>query len=220
MRRLMVLGLAAVVGMAAVTGCALFQTQEEETAQELIDIGMEAFENGKYREALEKFDKLTDWYPFSQYAIVAELKRADAHYHLKAYDEAILSYEEFERLHPRNEAIPHVIYHLGLCHFEQMRTVDRSQIHAREALVVFQRLLRDHPGSPFDSKAREHVHACQASLAGHDLEVGKFYFKSKHYRAALGRFTSVVTDYPDVGLHQEALRYIALCQERLGETAE
>ena len=86
---------------------------ETGSAQELAWDGMDAYEDGDYKDAIEYFQKLKDWYPFSKYAILAELKIADAHYHLKQYDEAIFAYEEFEKLHPRNEAVPYVIYQIG-----------------------------------------------------------------------------------------------------------
>ena len=65
------------------------------SAQQLAWDGMDAYEDGDYKEAIEQFQQLKDWYPFSKYAILAELKIADSHYHLKNYDESIFSYEEF-----------------------------------------------------------------------------------------------------------------------------
>jgi outer membrane protein assembly factor BamD len=42
-----------------------------------------------------------------------------------------------------------------------------------------------------------------------------FYFKSSRYKAALERFKAVVKDYPDVGVHRQALSYIARCEAQL-----
>ncbi len=44
------------------------------------------------------------------------------------------------------------------------------------------------------------------------MKVGVFYYKTKHYKAALHRFMSIISDYPDVGYHQKALEYIAKCE--------
>ncbi|MCK5418284.1 MAG: outer membrane protein assembly factor BamD, partial [Desulfobacterales bacterium] len=130
------------------TGCSSVQDRidkflgvdEGDSAQELAWDGMDAYENGKYLKAIEKFQKLKDFYPFSKYAILAELKIADAHYQREEYEEAIFEYENFERLHPRNEAIPYVIYQIGRCYFDQIDTTDRDQTSARKALEAFQRL--------------------------------------------------------------------------------
>ena len=83
---------------------------ETRSAQQLAWDGMGAFEDGDYKEAIEDFQQLRDWYPFSKYATLAELKIADAHYQLEQYEEAIFAYEEFEKLHARNQAILYVIY--------------------------------------------------------------------------------------------------------------
>ena len=191
------------------TGCAWFQPKEEKPAQELAVDGMEAFKKGKYDKAIESFQKIKDWYPFSKYAILAELKIADAHFNLEEYEEAVYAYEEFEKLHPRNEAIPYVIYQIGRCYFVQIDTIDRDQSSSQKALDTFNRLIKQFPEDPYAALAREHIKKCVKSLAGHEFYVGLFYFKSKHYKAALKRFEAVLNKYPDVGLHYKALQYLA-----------
>ena len=190
------------------------------TAQQLAWEGMDAFEDGEHKDAIEKFQQLRDWYPFSKYAILAELKIADAHYHLEQYEEAIFAYEEFEKLHPRNEAVPYVIYQIGLCYYDQIDTIDRDQMPARKALETFQRLNKQFPNDQYARSAAEHIPKCLKSLAGNDYYIGVFYYKSKHYKAALQRFMSVLSNYPDVGYHQEALGYIAKCEALLSEIEE
>jgi outer membrane protein assembly factor BamD len=173
---------------------------------------MQAYRDGRYKKAIEEFEQLRDWYPFSKYAILAELKIADAYYALEEYEDAAVAYEEFENLHPRNEAIPYVVYQIGRCHFDRIDSIDRDQSQSRRALESFQRLMSRYPDDAYALKAREHARDCYKSLAGHDLYVGKFYFKSHHYKAALNRFLSVIQNYPDVGMQHEALQYIAVCQ--------
>jgi outer membrane protein assembly factor BamD len=192
-------------------------SEENLTAQELAWQGMDSFEEGKYKKAIEHFQRLKDVYPFSKYAMLAELKLGDAHYRLEQYDDAVFAYEEFEKLHPRNEAVPYVVYQIGRCHFDRIGTTDRDQTAARKALETFQRLRRQFPDSPYAQSAAEHLVACYKSLAGHEYGIGAFYFKTKHYKAALRRFRMVVTQYPDVGYHQPALDFIARCEEKILE---
>jgi outer membrane protein assembly factor BamD len=42
-----------------------------------------------------------------------------------------------------------------------------------------------------------------------------FYYKMKHYKAALERFKTILTSYPDLGVHHRALQHIALCQTKI-----
>ena len=136
-----------------VAGCSSLQNsidkflgiEEGDTAEELAWDGMDAYDNGNYGKAIEKFQKLKDIYPFSKYAILAELKIADAHYQREEYEEAIFEYENFEGLHPRNEAIPYVIYQIGRSYYDQIDTTDRDQTSARKAFEAFQRLQKQFP---------------------------------------------------------------------------
>ena len=226
LKRLIVIG---IIILFAGSGCSALKkawnalTGKEETgsAQQLAWDGMDAYEEGEYKDAIENFQKLKDWYPFSKYASLAELKIADAHYHLAQYEEAIFAYEEFEKLHPRNEAVPYVIYQIGLCYYDQIDTIDRDQTPARKALETFERLSKQFPADQYARSANEHIPKCLKSLAGNDYYIGLFYYNSKHYEAALKRFMSVLTKYPDVGYHQQALQYVAKCEASLaGESAE
>ena len=217
MKKLILLGMMIAVFF---SGCAWFKHTEEKNAQELVSDGISDYRDGDYKDALESFEKLKDWYPFSKYAILAELKIADAHYKLSQYDEAVIAYEDFENLHPRNEAIPYIVYQIGRCYFEQIETVDRDQNNAQKALITFRRLKKQFPDSVYAVKARENIKLCLKSLAGHDLYVGLFYYKTKHYKAALDRFKSIISNYSDVGVHNQALKYIVLCEATIKEHTE
>lgn len=199
-------------------GCALFQTEAEKSAEELLQEGQTYFEDGRYRKAIESFEKLKDWYPFSKHATLAELKIADAHFEIEEYEDAIFAYEAFENLHPTNPKMPYVVYRIGKAYFVRVDTVDRDQSTARKALDTFQRLIRTYPDSPYAARANEHITDCLKSLAGNETYVGLFYYKGEHYKAALHRFQSVVTDYPDAGLHKTALQFIPLCEKGLQDS--
>ena len=189
----------------------LLGREEAHTAQELAWNGMEDYENGRYADSIEKFQKLKDYYPFSKYAILADLKIADAHYHREEYEDAIFGYENFEKLHPRNEAIPYVIYQIGMSYYDQISTPDRDQTAARKALETFQRLKKQFPQDEYARRSEEKITKCLKSLAESTYLIGVFYYRSNHFKAALQRFMSVISDYPDVGYHQQALEYIAKC---------
>ena len=214
MKNILFLGL---ISLLILSGCSGFGIKEEKSAEELADDGMNQFKKKRFRTSIESFEKLKDWYPFSKFAILAELKIAEAHYNLKEYEDAIFAYEEFENLHPRNEDIPYVIYQIGRCYFDQIDTVDRDQTPAKKALDTFKRLQNQFPGNSYSNIAEEHIIQCLESLAGHELYVGLFYYKSKHYKAALHRFKSILSDYPDAIVYQEALHYVSLCEEMIAK---
>ncbi len=201
-------------------GCSLFEDSNdmEKTVDELVSEGSSAFVAEDYKTAVKAYTDLKDWYPFSKYAILAELKIADAHYHLEAYDEAIIAYEEFEKMHPKNEAVPYVIYQTGLCWFNQIGTIDRDYTPAINSLIQFYRLTEQYPGSEYAQKAAENIQACRDNLSGHELYVANFYFKTEQYKAALKRYEYIVEHYPESKESKEALNKIPQCRELANKT--
>ncbi len=197
------------------TGCAWFfdKNMDEKTAQELVNDGMEAFNSQQYHTAVESFQKLKDWYPFSKYAILAELKIADSRYYMEEYGAAAVAYDSFESLHPRNDAIPYVIFQLGMCYIHQLESIDRDQTSAQKAIEIFSRLKKSYPDSKYASQADAYIWQATKNLAAHEFYIGEFYFKNKHYKAAVVRFKAVVANFPDVGLNQRALEYISKCED-------
>jgi outer membrane protein assembly factor BamD len=195
-------------------GCSLFETSHdmEKSAQELVFEGSSAFVAEDYKTAVKAYTDLKDWYPFSKYAILADLKIADAHYQLEEYDEAILAYEEFEKMHPKNEAVPHIIYRTGLCWFNQIGTIDRDHTPAKNSLIQFNRLIDQFPESEYIQKAKENIKACMDNLSGHELYVADFYYKTKKYNAALKRYEYLVENFPESKETQEALNKIPKCR--------
>jgi len=222
MVRMLHLGLLGIVGISflfILGSCAplewLLGKEQEKTPSELMNQGIKDLERGYYKSATEAFQKIKDRYPYSKFAILAELKMADTLFMQSSYDEAYEAYKEFERLHPKNPKVPYVIYREGLCHYKQMRGVDRDQTPAMKAKEDFGRLIRRFPKDVYASRARMKIRKCYMELAQHELYVGRFYFKGKHYRAAAERFRYAVEHYPDVGQYYDALEYLGKCEERL-----
>jgi len=203
------------------SGCSfynhLFGEPEPETPGILMERGMESMAAGHYKSAIDSFEKIKDRYPYSKFALLAELKLADALFGKGSYDEAYDAYDEFERLHPTNAQIHHVIYQKGMCHFSQIGTIDRDQSHTIKAKEEFQRLIKRFPDSVYARLAQKRLRECFINLAKHELYVGKFYYKIKRYKAAKGRFLYILHNYPDLGQYHEALRYLGLCEEKLAE---
>ena len=203
-----------------ISGCVYVDPDIDKPAHELLQNGLDEFKDEDYRKAIEYFEKVRDWYPFSKHSKLAELKIADAYFHLKEYDEAIIAYETFEELHPKNESIPHVIHQIGLSYFNRLGTIDRDQTMAYKAIEVFERLIKSYPEHAFAKDAKEKIVLCRKSLAEHDFYVGHYYFKTKHYKAALYRFKHIVSTYPTVETAKKASQYILRCEEALAKENE
>jgi len=199
--------------MLFVSGCAGFDKmfgsldsskKNPDTAENLSRQGLDYFNHGKYEKAREVFKKLKDRYPFSQYSLLAELKIADSEYFLKNYEEARLLYREFEELHPSNEAVPYVMFQIGMCYYRQIDTIDRDTSGASNAIQAFSRQLKSFPVSPYTAEAQARIMAAKNFLASHEFYVASFYIKVKSYTEAMARLEYILAAYPDSAIAPQA----------------
>jgi outer membrane protein assembly factor BamD len=200
------------------SGIGWFSTPERpKTVGDLMKQGEKFFDERRYKESGAIFQRVKDRYPYSSYATIAEVRLADGHFEREDYEEAYTIYDDFERLHPKNERIPYVMYQKGMCEFEQITAMDREQSHAIRAKEDFERLIRRFPEDPYAYKARKHLRQVLIYLSEYELNVGHFYFKMGEYEAALNRYTYLIKNYPDMGHYYEALEYISKCHERIDQ---
>ena len=203
----------------SLNSCALydkfFGEDTEMSPEELMALGISEAERGRYESAAEAFQNIRDRYPYSKFAVEAELKMADTLYKADLFDEAYDAYDEFEKLHPKNPNIPYVIYQKGMCHFRQMSTIDRDQSHTYLAKEEFERLVKKFPKDKYANMAQINIRKCYISLAKHELYVGDYYFKVKKYRTAMGRYRYLLENYPDFGKYYEALSKLRDCKEKI-----
>lgn len=201
-------------------GCKGIKPIEEKSAAELVAEGQEKYDDRDYNGAISYFQRVRDWYPFSEHVTAVELKIADSWYQLRQYEQAAAQYQEFANLHPRNPSTPYALYQVGRCYYDQIATIDRDQTATEKALEYFSRFVNRYPDNEYTAPARAHVKECQKSLASNELLAAKFYFDRKNYKAALKRFRIILDDYPDVGTQHIVLQYLAACEAHVNETVQ
>lgn len=144
-------------------------------------------------------------YTYSSYAVLAELRTADAYFKKGEYEQAAIEYERFVKNHPGHSEIPYAIYRLAVSYYKQRRSYDRDPTYTREALRWFEVFVERYPDSPLVTEARERIKRCRSELAKREIYIGKFYEKRGNHRAAINRFRVVVDRYGDTKSLEEAL---------------
>lgn len=195
-------------------GCAGPQ-ESGSNPQTLYESAMQLYSKKKYERAAEAFRKLKEEFPLSSVTPLAELRTADAVFSAESYAEAILLYEEFKKLHPIHPEVPYATYQVGMCYFKQMLSMDRDQTVTEKAIEQFRYLIQNFPQSSHVADAREKLSVCQRRLAEHELYIGRFYYRTGKYKAALGRFQGILKNYPEAGFDDTLKKYIADCQEKI-----
>jgi outer membrane protein assembly factor BamD len=192
--------------------------------QQLAVEGVQKMQQQDYGDALKAFQQLKERYPYSKYAILAELKVADAHFYKGQYAEAAIAYEEFARLHPRNEIIPYILYQIGMCHFLSFHSVDRDPEETRLAIDSFQRLIKAFPQSDYSRKAEKQLLECRKRLASHEFSVAQYYYRLEKYQAAKDRLDRLTNGYPEaanaLGLEKDVKKMLAKCEKEIEKGAQ
>jgi outer membrane protein assembly factor BamD len=199
------------------SGCGWWKssTPTRNTADGLYQKGFEEYQRGKYKKAVESFQRLKEEYPLSELALMAELGIADAYFSDKNYIDAVLSYNDFVNMHPLNDNITYALYQIAMCHFKQIDTIDRDQTETLNAKRASERLISRFPQSKFTPLAVNILKECNIKMAEHELYVGRIYFRMKKYPAALKRFETVTREYAGLGLEDKTNQLISKTKKRI-----
>ncbi len=197
--------------IALVGGCASRKEPAEPTAEQNYQMGMKKFDNKNYRDAIPYFQRILENYPFSFYAIQAELKIAESYFLDKKYVEALVHLHGFQELHPTNENIPFVLWMKAVCYSQQFRTIDRDVSAMDSSKRELVELTTRFPDSPYAPEANEMLVKVNGRLAEHDFYVAHFYYRNADYYAALNRFHRIMDKYPIEGVADRTLYCMGKC---------
>jgi outer membrane protein assembly factor BamD len=197
---------------------------EVPSAEDLYREGNAALEDGgrflfidtrDHAEAIEKFQQIIDNYPYSDYAVLAELKIADSYFEQEQYDEALSYYRDFSELHPDHEKVPYTLLRAGLCRYHQSRPSNRDQTATRESLSFLDQLLSRYPRAPEANEGEPLWLEMRVRLGTHAMEIGDFYMEREEFQSAADRYRSVLNEFPGVGLDAQALYKLGVCYKQM-----
>jgi outer membrane protein assembly factor BamD len=173
-----------------------------------------------YSRAIEIFQAIIDNYPYSEYAVKAELKIADAYFEDGKYDEALSYYRDFGDLHPQHPMVPYTIYQSGMCYYKRIENVERDPSATRNALGFFDRLLVQFPHSSYAQDAEPLWRELQIRLAEHQERIADFYRGRDEYEAAAERYRLLLDANPGLGLDARVLLKLGECYDALDRIDE
>jgi len=221
----------AILCLLLLAGCAKPPPSFEDVppAEDLYAEGLEELESQRARwywpftdrsDAIEVFQGIIDNYPYSEYAVLAELAIADSYFEDKMHEEALSYYRDFTDLHPQNEKVPYAIYRAALCHHEQRKAPNRDQTATRQALEFLDELLARHPYSEYAGPGEALWRELRLSLARQVANIGDFYMGRAEWESAAERFRSLLNEYPGLGLDAEALYKLGICYAEMHRLEE
>ena len=203
--------------------------EEIPPAEELFATGQKILEGERwigiiphtnYSKAIETFQSIIDNYPYSDYAIQAELAIADAYFADEKYEEALSYYRDFADLHPQHEKVPYTLFQAALSHERRTRSANRDQTPTRDALVFLDQLLSSHPHSDYATVAEAHWRELRLLLAEQVRLIARFYMRREEWESAADRWRMLLNEYPGLGLDAQALYQLAVCYTNMNRGEE
>jgi outer membrane protein assembly factor BamD len=185
------------------------------TAKQNYEKGLAELKDENYPEAQKYFQFVKQKYPFSKYAVLAELALADSQFARGNYTEAIDSYKSFARLHPTHEKVEdgYIAFRIGESYVKDMPedvwllppSYEKDQSAVVDAQRELDDFLKKFPTSPYTEKAKGLRKEVMKRLVDHEVYVARFYLRSDHPKAAAMRLESAIRRYPGSGREPELL---------------
>ena len=188
------------------------------SVEDLYNNGDDALDQKRYATAVTQFDAIEQNYPYSSWAVNAQLMHGYAEYLQNHYTEAIGSLDRYIQLHPTSTNASYAYYLRALSFYEQIADIQRDQKGTEQAMTAMQDVVNRFPDSAYARDARLKIDLCRDHLAGKEMEIGRYYEQQKLYAAAIGRFQRVIDDYQTTNHTPEALHRLTEIYLMLGLT--
>jgi outer membrane protein assembly factor BamD len=173
--------------------------------EELYNNGVDALSARRYSSAADQFNAVEQNYPYSTWAVNAQLMSGYSLYLQGKYTDATGTLDRFIQLHPAHRDIGYAYYLRALCYYEQIADIQRDQKGTEQAMNALREVVTRFPDTAYARDAQLKIDLCVDHLAGKEMEIGRFYQKQNLYEAAIGRFQRVVDDYQTTNHVPEAL---------------
>jgi len=167
------------------------------TGQHYFAEGEKFYEQENYLEAIASWEKVRESFHSPELTAEADYRIAEARFHNEDYLEASIAFDAFLEQHPDHAHHADALYYLGIANFRQLLTPDRDQTATRNARTALKNFTARYPKDPRAEEARTITNQCTARLAEHELYIGRFYLRTDHFQAAIGRLADIPKDYPD-----------------------
>jgi outer membrane protein assembly factor BamD len=199
------------------------------TAKQNYEKGLAELKDENYPEAQKYFQFVKQKFPFSKFAVLAELAIADTQYARGNFTEAVDSYKAFIRLHPTHEKVEdgYAAFKVGQCYFKDMPddiwllppSYEKDQSAVNDALRELEDFRKRHPDSKYQKDAEPLRKEVLKRLVDHEVYIARFYLGRDHTKAAARRLEGAIKRYPGSGREPELLFALGQTYLQMGDPA-
>ena len=196
------------------------------SARQNYEKGMSELEDEDWAEAAKYFAFVKARFPYSKYAVLAELRLADTLLGAGGYLEAIDAYKLFIKFHPTHEMVTtgYAAFKIGESYYRLLPedwflvppSFEKDTSAAIDAERELGSFLRKYPKAEYVAKADEMYRKAAHLLAAHEWYVAKFYWDRDRPMGTVLRLRTLLERYPGVGYDEEALWLLGKAYKRVG----
>jgi outer membrane protein assembly factor BamD len=176
----------------------------------------ELLEKGSGEKAATLYERVDQLYPYSEEARKAMLMAAIAYKQAGKGPEAVAAARRYLSVHPGTKEAAQAQEIIAESYFDRISTPSRDQSETKKAIAEMETLVRRYPDSEYAAETKKRIKLAKDTLAGSEMNVGRYWQKKGNYLAAVNRFKTVVTDYQQTAHVEEALMRLTECYMALG----
>lgn len=184
-------GAGLVISAPALSGCGATQSDTRVkyavTARQNHEKGEAKLKSKAWVAAAKYFAFVKARFPYSKYAVLAEMGMADAEFGAGHYLQAIDGYKLFIKFHPTHDMTinGYASYRIGESYYKMLPgdwwllppSHEKDQSATADAHRQLESFLAKYPKSPYQEKAQKRLTKINQRLASHEMYVAKFYWE-------------------------------------------
>ncbi len=198
-----------------------------QTARENYELALGEFSDEDWDESIQYADFVRIRFPFSRFAVEAELLVARSEFEQGNYLTSQDAFRQFAKLHPTHKHVRNgwVSYMAAVAAYMNgpqtfflfPPNYQRDQSRLREALIELEYFFDHYGDTPTSVNALALRDEINRRLLEHELYVARFYLDREKPEAAIGRLEAAHNRYPGIGLDAEVLFLLGITYLRMDE---
>lgn len=169
--------------------------------------------------AQKMFEEIVKNAPYSKFAPLAQFNIGMALEKQRNYPEAVAAYQLAVDKYPNDDVAANAQYQIGYVQLYLIETGSNDQAARTKARDAFEDFLVRYPQSEKAAQARENVKKLSGRDLHKNLEVARFYEKTKNYKAAVIYYNDVIQTDKGSNEGKEAQKAIERLKQNVGVDA-
>lgn len=214
----------------AVAGCggkvATGQVSYSVSATQNYAKGLKSLQDKDWVAGAKYFAFIKARFPYSKYAVLSELRLADAEFGAGNYLQAADGYKQFIKFHPTHAMVTngYARFRIGAAYFKMLPddfwllppSWEKDQSATADASRELTNFMEKYKDSPFVPKAKKMVLEVKRRLAQHEWYVATFYWQRKKPMGTVLRLRRLLDRYAGTNYDPDALWLLGQAYVKVG----